>query len=319
MLIFLLFNYFIDDPFIIQNYSTRITTIYSDLYITYCSFFNLSNSAIYFSGSILNLLVDNSLFHSCITSNRGGGIFFSGNGNVVCNKICGYNCYSISTTRITGQFIVLSTSLNNTNEFHMSTIIKCPYFSSIHFSPIHIISGNQKMNNLNISLNIENSLSAFQSLLSHTFSGKFCTICNNIVSDQQCLNFHGGTGRYISYFNIITNNSPNAGIVLLFDNSGIVFEFCIFMDNSNILFFISSGSLTIKNSNILHTGLLSSGAVIFNSNKGYRSTYILDHYLTNLCHHETNLILPTPTECIFYTREKITFNLFNLFINYIIQ
>ena len=321
MILFLIYHYndyYIGDPFIYQNHSTRITTVYSDLFITFCSFFSISNSAIYFSGSILNLLVENCLFHSCITSGRGGGIFFSGNGNFICNKICGYNCYSSSSTRISGHFLLLSTGTNNNNECHMSSMLKCPYFSNIHYSVIQIGYGKQKMNNLNFSLNTQTRISSFQSHYANTYSAKFCTICNNIVSDQQCLNFHAGTGRYVSYFNIITNNSPTGGVILLSENPGVVMEFCIFIDNKNILFFVVSGSLTIKNSNIVHTGTLNSGAVVFNSNKGYKSTYILDHYLTNLCHHETNLILPTPTECFIFTHENLKINILNFLIYFIL-
>ena len=320
-LIFLIknFNLFLNEsPFIIYNISTQIINMdYENLFINFCSFYNLLNSSIYLLNSnIINLLIENCLFYSCSNYGDGGAIYINSNTNIILNKICSYNCFStLETIYSYGQFCFSSSKTNKNHNFYFCSIIKCSSNAgNSRTTTLRASGGNQIIKNINFSLNNVLYISAIQSIDSNSFYGLHCTLSNNNASFGQSLNFHNGINRTLIKFNLISNISPYQGVVYMYLNSVLIISDCIFIDNKNILFFNEQSILTIKNSFILHFYTLTSGIVSLSSNGAYKSSYIIDHYYTHLCYHETNLIPPSPTECFILTLNYCFSHLTNLLL-----
>jgi len=135
-------------------------------------------------------------------------------------------------------------------------------YESIRFS-----TGNQGVNNTNSSLNnaIQNSGIYVYSPSSFTIS--HCTFSNNKVSESRCIIFYyTAITISMSYANIVHNNSPSNGVVYIYGAGPKKMMYCIFQNNQNTLFCVSSGSLEVPHSFIDHSGSFSTSKAVSTSN-----------------------------------------------------
>lgn len=233
----------------------------------------------------MNMLIGSSVFHSCFSSGHGGGIYFNcAAGSSVLYNVCGYNCYSTLTSVSDGQLARMSTGTTSKNFLHYVSVRSCPLSEgSNRYNPVSILQGYQQVNNNNFTKNKCVRISSFQSVSSNTFNSVYCTIVGNSVTDGQILNCHSGVSRVLQYSNFINNTSPNAGVIFIWESAALTIEFSVFSGNSNILFYVGSGSLTVRHSFIKHTSTLKSGSLVTSNITALTSTYLIHHYATNMC------------------------------------
>ena len=101
-----------------DRFSTSISNSY---YMKNCFFNNLSSTtyggAIYISSSSYDnkVLIEETTISECFSLNRGGGIYFTSNGQIVLYKICGNKCYNNGGDEQYGQFSYteMSSASNN--------------------------------------------------------------------------------------------------------------------------------------------------------------------------------------------------------------
>jgi len=276
-------SYFEGNYDIIFRSRSRITEEKDNLLVYDCFFEGLSQSAIYYYGSTINLVVCDCMFYSCLSSLNGGGIYFScSNGGIVLDRVCGFQCYSTSSSSSYGQFCNTLTG-DNIHEYHYVSIRSCPSTGSSRYCSLWIGNGNQKLYSVNQSMNSCYCVASFQSLFSQSLQSQFCTVSNNIAIDNQIINCHGGANRQIKYCNVVHNVSPQVGIVFIWEGAACVMDQCVFLSNTGTLFNIGSGTLQIKNSFITHSGTTTVNSVILSNNTKAISSYSVSYFETNQC------------------------------------
>jgi len=270
----------------IRNQQSVVNVTRANLFVYECSFFNFGTSAVYFLNSIMNLVISDCLFNTCITKGDGGGIYFScTGGSIVLNRICGYNCYSTSTEVSSGQLSYCRTGDNMINELHYVSCSKCPNSAGVgRYRPIMIFYGLQKVKNVNFSQNNCIRIPTFQTYYSSSFDQVSLTAINNAASDEQVLNLHGNRAAFIRLSNIINNVTPNRGVVSIWGSTILTIDSCVFNENSGILFYNGGGSIVVKNSFITLNGDLSFSSVSLSNTTKYMGSYSIDHYSTNMCY-----------------------------------
>jgi hypothetical protein len=99
----------------------RIDASSSNVYVHNCVFRSCTSSthggALYCSSNVLRLLVEQSSYISCTTTNSyGAGIYFcnTASGECILSKVCGFDCSSTKSGS-TGQFCYIYTNNNNVN------------------------------------------------------------------------------------------------------------------------------------------------------------------------------------------------------------
>jgi len=82
---------------------------------------------------------------------------------------------------------------------------------------IRLESGEQRVDNINNSMNSAQYYSAIVITTPSLFTSSHCTFSNNKVSHYVCIYFHSSSGTIsISFANIVKNNSPlNYGVILV--------------------------------------------------------------------------------------------------------
>ena len=127
--------YFTGNPtYIKQNeYTSRQTPSSTSVYISNCLFKSIiseSDGGALLCTSVTYLLIKSISFFSCKTRSQiGGAICFSNtnNGQHVLCELCGYDCYSTSTSYTSGQFayIEVSNAASSKNYVNYSSISGC--------------------------------------------------------------------------------------------------------------------------------------------------------------------------------------------------
>ena len=90
---------------------------YENIFVHDSVFINISSNscggAIYCSRNIYRLLIEQTTFISCTTSDiHGGGIYLSSaeSGECILLRVCAYSCSSVNSTKSEGQFAYFSTN-----------------------------------------------------------------------------------------------------------------------------------------------------------------------------------------------------------------
>ena len=250
------FNTFFNDYPKIQEYSNfKYSLIHNDYEIKNIFFLNLISllehgGAIYANSINLRLLIENCMFHQCKTmgSFNGGAIYiiFSQAGGVFLNKICGSYCNVSSTSQF--QFGIISCPINKTLFCQYLSINKCDSISGVIFK---FNRGNQTNNNYNSSLNFVSVGSGIFFQSPNYVNSIFMTISNTKDTNERCIFLWVEPGiGIIQYCNIVNTNQGtgvNANLIVNRDMISNI-ENCIFYNNTTpVMFFIDSGSLTLKN------------------------------------------------------------------------
>jgi len=242
--------------------------------------YNGMGGVIYTNGASYSIVISSSMFSNCVSSDRGGAICLYDSSKSYLSKICAYKCSCGST--VYGNFGYLRATLNNQVEY--LSISSCSHTSSGYY-PFSLMSGSQKEDLTNCSLNraVISSGISIQSPTSYTSS--FCTYSNNIASDCNCIEFYDKSGLK-SYSNIIYNNSPSKnGVVLVYGKGSYQMQYCVLYMNQNTLFCIYEGSLEISHSFIYHDGTLSTSTPLVTPNNNsftmirtYQINFFNSHY-----------------------------------------
>ena len=242
-----------------------------------------SGGIIYIYNQNFNLQINECIFFQCGSTGSGGSIYYDCLNfftNYSIKKTCGSECNCGSGGN--GAFSISRS--NGFNNIFSSSIRKC---SSNGFGEYSILltHGSQNINSLNNSLNFCNRYSSLGVINPTQFQLNFSTISNNIVNYYVCFELRGLTlNGLLRYCNILNNNSPSYGVCYITSNSIYLFQYFIFKDNSNILFYVENGCLLkIEHSSIHHS--ISIGNTISTLNVSFlnQNTLLIPHLFTFNC------------------------------------
>jgi len=250
--------------------------------ISHCSFsrslsYSGNGGVIYVSGGSFCLSVSHLMFYNCVCSSQGGAIYFDST-NSSLRMICAFRCSSYNS-----RFSFLKASLENQVEY--ISVSNCSHDPS-GFYPIYLSLGIQRVDYTNSSMNSARYYSGIGINSPAAFTSSHCTFSNNKASDGICVYFEHNSGS-MSSANIVHNNCPSSshGVVHVF--GAYIMSYCIFQGNQNLLFYIYSGSLSISNSFIDHSGFTSTGV---NNSLTNTKTYQLQYFSSHYCNADIPII-----------------------------
>ena len=272
------------------NKNFRFITITTNFQINDCFFkritsFDGDGGIIFCFDSLINMSIFNSIFNNCSCNGNGGAIYFDcstvfGSCSEL-NKVCAYQCYTNNDNY--GQFgYIRSYNLNNNTNILVSisksnSIIAGYASFSIWYGFQNLISYNSS-NNFNkwysgISINTPNS-----------FNSNFCTFIDNFNSIYISVFLYGGNNNLLLNSQMIRNNSPTYGDFTIWNNGIYKMDECLFFNNSNILFYVQSGSLNLNFCKIIHNSITTNGNIIFSN-------------INNIISNTLNIIYFNPKNC----------------------
>ena len=266
----------------------------SDCYFSRFSVFSGDDGrggVIYVSGGSYSMSVNCSMFYNCICSSDGGAIRFSSNSNSYLRMICANRCSCGDSKE--GHFAYIRAYQMNHIEY-----LSVSYCSNITSGncPLYWESGNQKGDNTNISLNNAYMYAGIYVPSTALFTSSHCTYSNNKAYHSICirLSFNSGT---MSSANIIHNNSPLGNGVIHNQGLGKKLMYCIFYNNQNYLFYVSSGSLEVSHCFIDHSpsSISYETAVSTSTNNTFtkRITYQIQFFKSLHCNADVPLPMRT--------------------------
>ena len=231
---------------------------------------------IYLSGGLYSLSIISAVFSYCKSSYSSGAIYSDSLESRIEN-ICAFQCSSN---------LYHFASLKSINDNHI-------YFLSMSYCAsecngsrsMRFYSGNQIIENTNCSLNKAKSASGIFFNKPISFQCSYCTFSSNRVLENQCIYFYDFIGT-MSYSNIVDNDSPLSNGVIYMDRGSTCLENCILSMNSNTLFNLVSGTLTLVDCFISHLDLFSESKEIITSNNNnfvLIQTLLIDFFSTNQC------------------------------------
>lgn len=264
--------------------------------ISFCSF----SRALTFSGDggVISISIDNksmsvsnSMFYKCSCLGYGGAIFFSSSNSSI-KMICANSCSCGDSSSCHFAF-GCSTHLNQVEYLSISN---CSHSISGSY-PIRLEGGDQRVDNMNSSLNKAYQGSGITIVSPKSFSSSHCTFSCNKVSHSICLYFILNSFSMLSA-NIIQNDSPINGVIFV-EGGAPKMNHCIYQNNQNTLFCVWSGSLEILNSFIDHLPPLSfssSTQVSTSCNNSFTktTTYEIHYFKSIFCNAEFPYIGKTP-------------------------
>ena len=248
------------------SYFSRINTI------------NGNGGIIYLKHQKIDIKFKNCIFYYCSCTEWGGVIYIENGNNIELLKISVSYCFASQC-----QFAYIETK--NNSFYHLLSINNCYNNTNGSFNS-WIIGGNISLINYNSSKNINNCGSGIFIYFPYKFNSIFCTIIDNYVSDHSIIWLQSNENNYLSYYNIINNNSPSdCGIIYVYSGKYYLNN-SILLNNKNTLFFTNNdGTLEIQNCQINHLNELFKGNIITNNlqlNKKLNSLFII-HYSTKYC------------------------------------
>jgi len=251
---------------------------------------------VFVSGSSFSMNLNCSMFYNCTCSERGGAIYFNSR-NSYLRMICANSCSCGASYQ--GHFAFLQASQVNQVDFLSKT--NCSHSKSGYYS-LYMYTGNEIVDNTNNSMNNANMGSGILIWSTTSFTSSHCTYSNNKVSDSRCIYIISESGTIsLLYNNIVHNNSPSLGVVVAEGSGSKKFLYCIFHNNQNSLFCVSSGSLEVSHSFIDHTSSFSTSITVSNSNNNSFTntiTYQFQFFNSLYCNADIPLIDTTPIQTI---------------------
>jgi len=215
----------------------------SNCFFSRYSSYSGNGGVIYVTVSSYLMNINYSMFYNCVCSQNAGAVYISSS-NSCLRMICANKC-SCGDTYVC-HFAYLQASQINQVEY--LSISNCSHSTFGHY-PIRLDSGNQSFDNTNISMNHASTVSGIWIYSPSSFISSHCTFSNNKVSNYVCIYLHSTSGTiYMSYANIVHNNSPSIGVVYAWGVGSRKMMYCIFQNNQNTLFNLESGSLEVSHS-----------------------------------------------------------------------
>jgi len=267
-----------------------------------------SGGVIYVSILSYSMLINSSMFYNCACTGEGGAIhFFSKNSCL--RMICANSCSSSSYPH----FAWLEASELNQGEF--LSVSYCSNSTSGYY-PIVLQSGNQRVDHTNSSMNKAERVSGIGIHYTSSFTSSHCTFSNNKAFQCQCIYLYPSLGTIsLSYANIVHNNSPSLGIILVQGSNTMVY--CIFQSNQDSLFCVWDGSLEVSHSFIDHSGSFSTSTAVSTSNNNSFTniiTYQIQYFNSLHCNADLPLIEPKQMITFVQTYMKSTFFIYPVII-----
>ena len=96
-----------------------------------------------------------------------------------------------------------------------------------------MIGGNISLTNYNCSKNINKWCSCIDIHGPDKFYSIYCTIVDNYVSCNTIIHLYSYKNNYLSYYNIVNNNSPNRGLITVCSGK-YQLKNSIFLNNKDI-------------------------------------------------------------------------------------
>ena len=255
------YNYFFENPLIIQYNNSRQIINFLNYFILSCSFnflnlkgsseINNCGSCIYLSNFKSNLLIELSQFISCSSFQTGGAIFFkTNNGNFRIIKSCSFNNTDFSTSyHYSGQFSYIENSNNNFSEINDISISYS--INPNKYSPITFKNGLINIKYLN---STNNKLYYYSGIKFYNINNgniSYCNFISNIATKGICIKHYSGN-TFFTGINIINNIdlTSDFGIIRQYSGNSIFLEVNIYNNSNKYIFAKSSGSLKVINSTL---------------------------------------------------------------------
>jgi len=270
--------------------------------ITHCFFSRLSldignGGVIYVDGGDYSINIDYSMFYNCVANHGGGAIYFYSS-NSCLRMICANRCSASSSS---GHFAYLRASQMNQVEYISVSIC---HHSTNGYRSIHLVTGAQRADYINSSMNNAFQGSSIYFSAPSTFTSSHCTFSNNVVSNSICIFFSTNSGTIsMLYSNIVHNDSPNLGVVYVAGTGSRMMMYCIFHNNQNRLFGVENGFLEVSHSFIDHSELSfsSSRSVSTSTNNSFtnRIIYQIQFFKSYYCNAQLPVPVPSPMRTLF--------------------
>lgn len=265
----------------------------TDVLICNCLFgrsmqYSDDGGVIYLYTGAYKLDVSYSVFYNCSSLNRGGAIYTYNLINASVTMVCAYRCFAVHGYH----FARLYSSKNIVMRY--LSISSCSYYPHGAYS-ISPTAGFQEYYENNCSLNYAMHYSDILFESPSTFASAYNSFCNNSVSEYICI-FLSMIPGTIGYSNIINDLSPSYGVVYI-NGGNPCFDHCIFDMNKNTLFYVNSGSLSISNSFIYHSGTFSTFSPVQTNNNNSMTrieTYQMVFFASHYCHADNPIMKQTP-------------------------
>ena len=261
-IIFFLFNCIYDssnllpNERLIENQSGNINLI-SCNFLRTTKYFSQHGSIIYINQQLCNLFINLCLFYNCTTNSGSGAIYFFsqifGSKISILNTCC-HKCSGGGSDHGHFALIYMKNDINYPIYISQLSINNSPFADDPGSDVFWLNYGNHSINNLNSSNNPAQERSGLTISFSNILSINFCTFINNNPQKYCVLWFQGGNSdKSLQFSNIINSSSIfSHGVVWISNVGNHIFDSCIFYNNLNILFYIESNLLTIKNCKISH-------------------------------------------------------------------
>jgi len=268
-----------------------------NIFFTNCFFSRITEysgdgGVIFVSKSYYSMKGNSSMFHNCTCSNHGGAIcFMSSNSHLL--MICSNGCSCGAAYQ--GHFSKITASQDNQMVFISGSY--CSHTTSGKY-PIYTYLGNQRIDNLNSSMNNAEQISGIGIFAPSPFSSSHCSYSNNKASNGVCIYCYSSSGSMsISYANIVYNNSPFHGVVHTNGGGERKMKYCIFQNNQNNLFSVREGSLEVSHSFIDHAESSFSISIplsTINNSMTHWMTFQIQFFNSHHCNADMPLIDTTP-------------------------
>jgi hypothetical protein len=198
------------------------------------------------------LLVEETTFLSCVSSDKGGGIYFYDRGSAVINKICSINCSSTGSNGIFYYNCVSKTKYYK-NDVNLTTISS---INSTRGYPIYIYYGTIQISKTNESFISCSTTSAYRIQPSGsdgeiTGMVTFSTFYNTTATSYRCLNFGSCSSRIQNKLvscNVIKNSQTDTseGVITFYESTEVEGT-CILQNYGPIILYNSGRTVSLSN------------------------------------------------------------------------
>ena len=243
--------------------------------------FSGDGGAIFISGVLLNIIIEESFFFDCrISGQFGGAIFFFGD-SIRLNKVCSVGSYSTHSTSY-GQFSHKRAAVSNQMFINYTSVLSSNPTSTNSYYTLFLSFGNQFYFNNNLTHNNPGYYSIISSVNSFESLTKFCSFYHNYARIQSGIEFSKGLIRLI-FCEIINNThfTSNKPLIVNLNNAITYFLNCSFKFNSQILF-NNQNKLTLAGCNFDHFQFTGSFCQTRNNNNQFQ-TFNLKNLNTIFC------------------------------------
>ena len=323
--LFLLNSYcfFYGIPQEVEMFSFRVNNSKNYFFISNSIFQKMlvheNGGAIQIMNTLSKLLIEKSMFYSCMVSNFSGGALFLSCDESIINFLCASHCSTYGspdlTSQYNGMFGKIITSKNKRNIFNYSTIQLCAekiIYNKNRVDCLILSSENQNLYYFNSSKNFLHRYCSITFLQLDSLNSSFCNYFNGSCRGFGVVLFYSGTmNNLLSFSNFIKNFQVEYGIIRSHSNSKSFIRNCIFLENNNYLFYSQSGGfISIFNCYLIHSSsLYGSGSIsYFQIINSMTNTFKISLLSLYSCNAINSLSIITFSNCLFTNIKVNTIN-----------